>query len=243
MARRDVDCPSGLQGIIRGLKGKEMRLLGDRRKARSGELFDELLGACWVETTSPGPYRFTSDKPSWLDVLSGDRFHTLFQLRMATYPDEPYSFRVQCSNPTCGGSFEWEVPLDELPVKRLSEESAQRFQKGEPFEARIDERVVRFVLSTGRLERQGARFIKGANADMLRVLATRIVDVEGVEKAKLMAWLEDLELSEHRDLLAQFDEADCGVETNIDVECTECGNVQQIDLPFGPAFFLPKRRS
>jgi hypothetical protein len=35
------------------------------------------------------------------------------------------------------------------------------------------------------------------------------------------------------------DRVDCGVDTTIEVECPECREVQDVDLPFDSAFFLP----
>ena len=244
MAQRSVVCPSGLAGTVRGLKGKEMKLLSDRQKARSGELFDELLGACWVETSDPGPYRL-SDKghPNWLDVLSGDRFYALIQLRVATYPNEDYGFTVRCQNDICGESFPWDVPLQQLPLRKLSPDSLARFKEGRPFETTMGGKRVQFSLSTGRHERKGLRFARGQAVDVMRVLQQRITDVEGVDVKDRLAWLEDLELSEHRDLLDKFGEVDCGVETEIEVQCTACGTVQAIDLPFGAEFFMPRKQA
>lgn len=235
-------CPSGLGGRIRGLKGKEMKLLSDKRKAKSGNLFDELIEACWLETTTPGPYRLTDKgRPAWIDVLAGDRFYVLLMIRCATYPDEPYPFPVTCSASNCGDSFEWEVPLEELPVRKLSEENLKRFVEGVPFEGSIGGRKIKFVLPTGRHEKLGQKYVRGADADLMQVLNVRITEIEGVDPAKRIEFLEDLELCEHRNLLEQFDSVDCGVETGIEVVCTSCGTTQRIDLPFGPAFFMPRK--
>lgn len=240
--QREVSCPSGLKGTIRGLKGREMKMLSDKRKARSGEMFDEILAACWLSTTEPGPYTLRADGTlDWLQVLSGDRFYVLFQLREATYPDEPYAFRVQCLAPLCGESFEWELHLNDLPTRQLSPESQERFRAGNRFETETGGKRIVFQLGTGQLEREGTRLSRGASVDLVRVLATRIVEVEGVDKGGVVDWLNDLELSEHRDLLDIFDEADCGVETEIEVECPHCGNRQWVDLPFGPGFLMPTR--
>ena len=44
-------------------------------------------------------------------------------------------------------------------------------------------------------------------------------------------------------LLDRFDEADCGVETSIEIECPECFAEQTVDLPFGREFFLPRKKT
>ena len=51
-----ITCPSGLSGEIRGLKGKEGKLLADRAAARSGSTFEKILAGCWLATIDPGIY-------------------------------------------------------------------------------------------------------------------------------------------------------------------------------------------
>jgi hypothetical protein len=73
-----IDCPSGLQLQIRGLKGKEGRLLSDRNAVRQGTVLDSLLVACTEAVLDPGPYTPKADgKLDWNQVLIGDRFFTL----------------------------------------------------------------------------------------------------------------------------------------------------------------------
>jgi hypothetical protein len=37
----------------------------------------------------------------------------------------------------------------------------------------------------------------------------------------------------------EFDRVDCGVETDIEIECPECFSVQELELPFEKTFFMP----
>lgn len=60
-----ITCPSGLTGRIRGMKAKEERVLADRKLARSGAQLDQILAACWEETTDPGPYDFGDQAIDW----------------------------------------------------------------------------------------------------------------------------------------------------------------------------------
>lgn len=239
MPERPVDCPSAFQGRVRALKGKEMRILSDRQRMRSGTITDDLLAACWLETTDKGPYGFDG-KPDWGNVLLGDRFYVLVQLRLATYPGETYPFQVQCRS--CSGNFEWEIDLDKLPVKKLTDAGRQHLKTGVPLEVTIDGVLVKYRLPLGLDERKGARFLRGSNPDVLRALALRIVEIDGVDRSKTIEWLEDREFASHRALVEAFDEHDCGIETTIEVECTHCGLVQELDLPFGPDFLMPRKR-
>lgn len=244
MAEKSIICPSGFGGRIRSLKGSELNLLGDKKAIRAGDLFDNLLRACWLSVEDPGPYNFDVGGPvNWSKVLVADRFYTLLQIRSTTYPDDPYGFRVTCDDSACGVSFTWDIDLDDLPVKPIPEESLEKLRSGEPFVTTILGKKIQFRLTTGDDERRGAKFLKGMQQRILDVLNMRVLSVEGIEPSAKRAWLSDLDLSFHRDMIAAFDKCDGGVETEITVECPECGNTFSIDLPFGREFFLPKRRS
>ena len=104
-----INCLSGLSGHICGMKVREERVLADRKLAKNGGQVDELLGACWEETLDAGPYDFgdttafdrrekTGRERSesegrhseggrkvidWGQVLQGDRFYALLQIRRA----------------------------------------------------------------------------------------------------------------------------------------------------------------
>ena len=128
-----ITCPSGLSGCIRGMKVREERILADRKLAKNGGQVDELLGACWEETLDPGPYDFGDKVIDWGQVLQGDRFYALLQIRALTYGPE-YAFAVNCQSDGCRARIEWELDLRELPCRPLSEESRAAFTDGNRFE-------------------------------------------------------------------------------------------------------------
>lgn len=240
-----IICPSGLAGEIRGLKGKEGKLLADRSAARSGSTFDKLLSACWEKTTDPGVYELPDGAPlDWTKVLVGDRFYTLLQIRSLTFGDE-YAFTVQCSNPSCRERFEWELSLKDLPVRPLSDAARAAFKAGNRFETQLprDGRRVWFRLMTGADEARAATALKaGRDGMLLTGLALRIVEIEGVPEKDKRAFLDDMEMADAAALLDKFDEADGGVETAIEVECPNCMGVQEVQLPFERGFFLPRAK-
>jgi len=244
MPEKSITCPSGLSGRVRGLKGREMNLLGNRKAAKTGELFDNLLNACWLQTDDAGPYELNDrGNPNWLDVLVADRLYILIQIRQATYPNDPYSFKVTCPNRACEETFSWEIDFDDLPVKPVPEDSLVKFKAGAPVTAEIDGKTISYRLTTGKDERKAAKFLRGQEQRLLDLLSLRIVEIEGIDTNRKRAWLEELELSKYRDMLDAFDEQDGGLETTIEIECTHCGNTFEVDLPFGAEFFLPRRHS
>lgn len=240
-----IVCPSGLAGEIRGLKGKEGALLSDRTAARAGALFEKLLANCWLSTTDAGIYELpASGVLDWSKVLVADRFYALLQIRARTFGDE-YAFSVQCANAGCRERFEWTLNLQELPVVPLPDTSKAAFQAGNRFETILprDGRRVWFRLMTGADEARAAQVFKtGRDGALLTALALRIVEIEGVPGHDKRKFLDELELADAAALLDQFDAADGGVETDIQIECPACAGVQDVQLPFERGFFLPTSR-
>jgi len=238
-----VQCPSGLAGEIRGIKAK---LFADRTLSKSGAVMDRLLQSCWLETIDPGVYDFTDEaSPDWSKVLVGDRFYALLQIRRATFGDE-YAFSVQCQSVGCRRRFEWELCLDDLPVRALSAEARATFQQGNRFEIVLPRsgRRAWFRLLTGAEEARAATLRRQERDDhLIDAVDLRIVEIEGVAEKDRRRFLEEMELADLTRLLDASDEVDCGVETGIEVECPRCGDVQDIELPFARGFFLPRART
>jgi hypothetical protein len=233
-----VTCPSGLAGRVRGLRVKEEQILTDRQLAKSGGQIDALLAACWEETTDPGPYGFDG-KPDWSQVLIADRFVALVHIRMATY-GPTYAFDLPCER--CGERIEWELELDQLPVRELSVESRSTFLAANRFRARLPEagRDVRFRLLVGDDERKLPQLQQANREKVLSAsLAHRVVEIDGVAEKDRRAFLEDLTLGDVKALLTEVERVDGGIETTVDIQCPSCQAVQAVDLPFQGTFLLP----
>jgi hypothetical protein len=196
-----------------------------------------------------GPYKFDNGRPDWAQVLMCDRFWALLMQRAATYGDE-YAFTIQCRDrQLCGKRIQWECNISELPFKKLPEESRAKIADGDnSFQAELQHgeyagNVVNFHLQTGHHEKRSAQLMSGQDTRVVvAALATRIDSIEGVEKGKLVRVLDDMEMSDLMGLMDQFDDVDGGVDTTIEIECPHCGLLQDVDLPFGQDFFLPRRR-
>ena len=238
-----ITCPSGLSGRLRGMKVREEKILVDRKLAKSGTQLDELLGACWEETLDAGPYTFEGPRPDWGAVLQGDRFYALLQLRALTYGAD-YSFAVTCRESRCRARILWELDLHDLPVRTLSEAHRALFVQGNRFPALLPDaqKKVAFRLLTGADERRLPNLKRQAGDRLLSAtLAFRLIEVEGVAPKEKRRFVEELSLADARYLGEEFQHADCGVETSIDIECPECFAVQAVDLPFDADFFLPTK--
>lgn len=239
-----ITCPSGLVGRIRGMKAREERILADRKLARSGAQLEQILAACWEETLDAGPYEFGEQPIDWGKVLQGDRFFAMLQIRVLSYGPE-YAFSVPCENRGCRARIEWELDLRELPVKVLSDESRAAFVNSNRFETVLPDagRKVVFRLLTGADERRMAALRRAAGErPITTLLGYRLETIDGAEPRDKQKFIEDLAMADVTYLLGEFDRVDCGVETEIEVECPECFGTTRIELPFEKGFFLPERR-
>jgi len=192
-----------------------------------------------------------------------------------------------------GSRFEWEIDLDDLPVKDLCDESREKLRAGKnefsvvmpgteerralptsedaielarmegrrpprpKFEIVPDTgKLVHFRLPTGeteqrteRIRRQNRRDRRKTKTDksnnLIQAIMARVIGVDGIEAGKhnegLIEFFEDADLPDLSRLIARFDEHDCGVETVIEIECPDCGELQEIELPFDKNFFFPER--
>jgi hypothetical protein len=232
-----VECPSGLKGKVRGLKAKELNILSDRKSVRSGEALDRLIQACWIETLDNGPYAFDG-KPNWDVVLQADRFVTLMKIRTATYPEESYPFDVVCQNPGCSAKIAWEIDLDkDLPIKAFSQQVVDTLKSGKPFTTQVAGKLVSWKLANGADEKRAAK--KATSPSITQALMMRITAIDGIDRLATERWLEELDVADCRNLLAEMSSVDGGVSTNIEIECNTCGTEQEVDLPFSAAFFMP----
>jgi len=239
----EITCPSGLSGVIRKLKVKEENILSDTRQARNGSGLNKVLASIWEETTAVGPYPIPDGgRPNWSRVLVGDHFYAVMQMRIATYGKD-FAFRQQCVNPLCKQQFEWEVPLDKLELKKLSEESERIYKDGNRFETTLNGTRVHFKLLTADVQKAHTR-IRAEKRDQLATesMLLQIIEVEGVEKKQLRSWIENLDSDQAQELREEFDRAGCGIETTIDVECPHCDFQFDTELPVGSQNFFSRSK-
>lgn len=237
-----ITCPTGLSGRVRGMKVREERILTDRKLAKSGGQTEALLAACWEETLDPGPYDFGGRGVDWGRVLQGDRFFALLKIREATYGPQ-YAFAVNCPADACRARFEWELDLNALPVRPLSDASRAAFLAGNRFETRLPDagRRAWFRLLTGADERKLPQLKRAAGERFLSaVIGLRVTEVEGIDPKDKRRFLEEeVSLRDVDFLMDEFDRVGCGVDTAIEVECPECFRRADVELPFDGTFFLP----
>jgi hypothetical protein len=238
----EITCPSGLRGVIRGMKVKDEQLFTDRKLTKTGQVITRILESCWVQTDDPGPYDLQSGKMLWGSALSSDRTHALIQLRIASYGKD-YEFRVMCSG--CQHNFGWGVELDKLDVIPVSDAGRQAAKAHTSFPITLkDGRIAKCRLLTGDDE----MFFAGLGPEheskvLTNHLARRIVELDGKTAwFDIVSLVEDMESMIADALLDATDEIEGGVKTDFDVECPKCHNVQSVVLPFEAGFFSSRKR-
>jgi hypothetical protein len=236
-----VECPSGFTFELRALKTREANILADRQAAQKGMQLDQILGSIWVANVDRGPYTFAGDKPDWEQVLTGDRFWAHMMARKATHGND-YDFRIPCS--TCRATINWTVQLDQLPVRKLKPEDAERFRAGNRFqELGPDGKQYTFHLMTGKHEKRAQQILKNNRTTrMTASLRSRIDEIEGVKE--ISTYLDDLDFNLTLEVLAMLDAHDCGVETDFEVFCDTCGATSDVTLPFDQvSYWRPTRKA
>ncbi len=244
MGETRIECPSGLIVMARGLKGQEANLLADKRTARSGTLTSQILANCLRSVVDPGPYQVEGGKLSWDKVHVGDRLFSMLRIRAATYGEE-YNFSVQCEGERCGQNISCSMALNSLPVKPLPEEAREALRRGDRMlTVKFMDRDVRFRLLVGEDEAAGRKLLRDHEGDVVTTaLLHRVTAVSEVAPNDRGRWLADMDMPDLLALRDLFDSKDGGVDTDITVECANCGLRQEVSLPFGKEFFLPKRRA
>lgn len=251
MAREtDVTCPSGLKVKLRSVKGKDLDGMRDKRKATTGEATTSLLNDCTVEVQDRSIYANLKEF-NWADALVGDRTYATVALK-ALSSGEEFEFRTRCKDGECRRMINWAVNMNELEVHKLSEESKACFLNGNVFETIAAGRHVKFRLNTGRdqlkltklraeIEAENRKRKKKQGEEEKQILlgiGMRIVSVEGTDD--VLSWLEELDLQDMTELLKELDKPDCGLETEIEIQCTGvegCGLTQAVNLPLDSRFF------
>ncbi len=251
MSSVPIVLPSGLAGTVRGLKVHEANLLASAAEQKRGTALDSVYASVWLATGDLGPYADVpgavdaqSGKVHWPKILVCDRFTLMLKVRIATYGPE-YSFKARCSASQCRESFDWELSLDDLPMKPLPALAIEAFKNGNKMSASFPGtgKEFWFNLQTGEGEKRAEVLLKqNRHRSLTAALASRIVEIQGVHGNDKLKFLDDLDMGDANAVLGILDDNDGGVDSDIDVQCPACGEVETVALPFGKEFWVPTRK-
>ncbi len=242
----EILCPSGLRGVIRGMKVKELGDMSDVKLLRSGKIVDKLVSTCWTKTISSGPYTSLSDTLPWETMLQGDRAWAFLCVRIATFGNE-FAFEHTCTNTMCNAKYEIVVELDKLKQKALPKTSFAHVNTGVDLEATIDGKKVKYHLLRCNSDQYLNNLIKNFDLSLpVAQIVTRISSIEGIESSDIESvihWVNELPMADGMELREIMENADCGVEMEIESACVnkQCSNVERFDLPLGAGFFQKRK--
>ncbi|MDI3548126.1 MAG: hypothetical protein PWR10_1778 [Halanaerobiales bacterium] len=219
--------PGRWEGQMREMTTGEEDMLLNRRSGRDTRTINKVLQACLV-----------SPEVNVMDLLIGDRVFAMIQLRRLTYGDE-YAFKVTC--PRCNNRFEWEENLGDLKVQYLQDPAWADPEHRFTFTLPKSGKTIKWRMMRGKDEQKLALLRREfPEAIMSSIMALRITEIEG-EKMVSRKFLSGLPASDAAAFRGEVESKECGVDTTIAIECLDCGNVFDIDLPIGADFFLPKK--
>lgn len=237
-----IELPSGLIGEIRRLKVKDENLLANRRNIKDGSILTKLLNSVWQTTLDPGIYNFGEKQFDADVILQGDKFELIRQLRIHSYPgEENYDFIVMC--PGCQDNFEWSIDLRELETKSLPDNVKTKLAASELLEFTFPDcgKKIKYRLIVGKDEKRFAKAMKQSKERLSTVqLTTQILEIEGVKS--IPTFIDDMSSYDATMFRRESEANDCGVKTDIGLECPECGNLFEFEVPFGMGFILPNKK-
>lgn len=252
----DVRLPSGLV-----VKMTPLRMADENRlaqAAKSSENFETVIETVLASrlgaVVDPGPYPrlLEGGDVVWDDLLSGDTFAAMIDLRKISY-DDGATFTVldlQCPSGQCP-KFDYDIDLDVDLVRRdLDDVGAEHVRSGAPLVCQVDGKQVSFTLATGstvkRVRKLDAQYPKRMMATRMR---SRILSVEGVDPLEIMNWLDGnngaskvypgLRAADAERLRDAMDQHECGIDTEVELTCEHCGRKYMINLPFDAGFLAP----
>lgn len=220
------------------MRGKELKILADRKALKDGSFLDRLFNACVEQVVDPGPYKVgDGGSLNWDDVLIGDRLYITVVIRVATF-GPTLSFPLTCAK--CEKKEEYDIDLTALPVKKLSEDDLAAFAAGNQLTTTFPGTGARvmFRLGTGIDEKWILRNADDQEEAVLNMVTRRIDAIEGVDRLK--TFMEEAALGDVMQLTKSMNERDCGVETDVEVECIKCGFNNKVQIPLGASFLKPR---
>ena len=133
--------------------------------------------------------------------------------------------------------------LEDLPVKMLSKEDKEQFVIKNEFSSVIHGKKFTYQLPTGGSGKRAAK-LSSSNRDtpLTFSLLMRIQQIEGIQRNDIRKYIDDTDLADLMLLIDEFDKHDCGVDGDLEIECPDCGGIQDKALPFEGEFFFPKTR-
>jgi hypothetical protein len=225
-------CPDGVV-FIRPMTGRDEALVAGMDQGEMSDVFDILIDRCLL---TPGIRA--------ADMLATDKFYIMLCLRANSYGGT-YEFKGKC--PYCGffqfkscqvpNDFEviWFEGDDTEPFKvilpRCKAEIGFRLLRGED-----DKDIIAY---RKRLALKGRESV--GDTSYIYRMAKHIVSINGEDVTqntkKAMDFFENLIAGDASALSKAIDSKVSGVNTELEISCSQCKNSFRMDMPFTAGFF------
>lgn len=221
----DITLPSGKSVTLRGMTTREMDILANKKAMKDGEGINEIAKNCIVSHSEDFHYD---------TALQGDRYSIIVNIRRITYPGH-YEFQIQC--PDCNTKTTYKVDLESLEIKALD----GRPTEGLEFVFPRCKKKITYHLPTGIDEKEILKMKKKYSENLLSMALMVYTDEIDGEKIKKLEFFQNLDAYDVLAFQDDLSERNCGIETGIEIECSNCDNEFEAEMPITKDFFLPKK--
>lgn len=233
-----VDHPlhGATQVEYRAMTAKDEDILMSRALIKKGTVITELLKNCLIDPN--------------IDIssmLSGDRNALMIAVRISGYGRE-YSPSYTC--PSCEFKNEMQVDLTQLAIKPLNLEPEIPGQNLFKFKLPVSGKTVGFKFLTGKdeeeilqqAEMRKKRGLINDNAVTTRLLWS-ILEIDGNrDRSYISKLVQYMPAKDSLVLRKYMEEAEPGVNMNVNFTCSSCEYSEEVSLPMGPTFLWPNAR-
>ena len=217
---------------IRPMTIHEEKILSTPRLVKSGQALDMIFRNVIKSQIDPA------------NLLSSDRVFIMLWLRNISYGNI-YKFQIQCQNPNCQRKFEWEVDLNNHPIKEFDNPEIS-----EPFELLlpVSKHKILFRLPRGtdeieiiKMQNQPKK-MNDTDDSIVRRLSSAVLKVIRPDGSELPPnqkemFIESLIARDASIFRNKLEELDCGIEDIKGIACPYCENTFDSVIPITESFF------
>lgn len=165
------------------------------------------------------------------DLTQGDRMFLLFAIRRVTLGDE-FPFATKC--PNCEHESKLVVDLSELEIRKMPDPKIRVYD----LELPKSKKKVTMKVMTGRGEESISKAAAVGKDIISTAILARMEALDG--KPAGIKDLKSLSMMDRNYLRDEWQEHEGGIDTNVDIQCSNCDHAYATDVDIGdPGFFSP----
>ena len=219
---------------IKAMTATEEDILSSTSLIKSGTAIDQLLKSCLVNKNID---------PS--ELILGDRNALMISIRITGYGSD-YPFNSKCE--ACNSLNENKIDLSDLEIKRLNIEPVQQGKNEFSLKLPVSKKTVVFKFLSEKDEKdrkvKNDFYKKMSSVKMERsvtsFLEASIISIDGItDKNKITHFVKYMPAHDSRILRNYINDNEPGIKMTQDIECKNCGHVNNVLIPINSNFFWP----